>query len=177
MEAAVRPGRKLLRLNLDETGCRLYYKPRKGNLADTGVAAAQKEGRLVQDVDAGKQKAALSHLAVVCVVPQLQPQMPQVLLGNEHVLSKALVESLSPHLPPNVQVLRRKSSWVNHEVMAEWGRTLSKALAPHQEKFQPVLLLDACSVHYGKKSLKELQKEKCLGRFHPRRADVAITAM
>ena len=158
MEAAVPPGRKLLRLNLDETGCRLYYKPRKGDLADTGLKAAQKEGRLVQDVDAGKQKAALSHLAVVCDVPQLQPQMPQVILGNKHILSKVLVESLSPTLPANVHVLRRKSSWVNHEVMAEWGRTLSKALAPREEKFQPLFLLDACNVNYGKKFLKELQK-------------------
>ena len=112
----------------------------------------------MQDVDAGKQKAALSHLAVVCDVPELQPQMPQVILGNEHVLRKALVESLSPTLPANVHVLRRKSSWVNHEMMAEWAKTLSKALAPHKEKYQPVLLLDACNVHYGKKFLKELQK-------------------
>ena len=40
-------------MNLDETACKLYYKPRKGDFADRSVAAAHREGRLVQDVDVG----------------------------------------------------------------------------------------------------------------------------
>ena len=158
LEGVLPRGKQLLRLNMDETACRLHYKARKGDLADRSVAAAQKEGRLVEDVGAGQQKAALSHMAVVCDVPSLQPEMPQVILGNEHILRQALVSSLSPTLPANVHVHRRKSSWVNHEVMAEWGRTLSNALAPHRKKYQPVLLLDACGVHNGKEFLQALQR-------------------
>ena len=158
MVACVPEGREVLRLNLDETACRLYYKPRKGDLADRSVAAAQRERSLVQDVASGAQKAALSHMGLVCDAPALQPHMPQFILGNEHVLSKALLDNVAAALPTNVHLLRRKSSWVNHESMAEWGCALSKALAPHRARYQPILLLDACPTHYGDKLLRELAK-------------------
>ena len=135
MESILPAGRKLLRLNLDETACKLYYKPRKGALADEAMATAQREGRLVQNVDAGRQKAAVSHMALICDSPALQPKMPQFILSNEYILSKVLVECLSPTLPSNVHVHRRKSSWVNHEAMVEWARALLKCLAPHVETF------------------------------------------
>ena len=89
LEGVLPPGRQLLRLNLDETACRLYLKPRKGDLADKTVAAALREASLVQDVDAGQQKAALSLMALICDVPSLQPDMPQVILGNGHILKQA----------------------------------------------------------------------------------------
>ena len=121
----------------------------------------------MQDVDAAKQKAALSHMALRCDVPALQPEMPQFIMGNEHILSAALVASLSPTLSANVHLHRRKSSWVNHEAMAEWGRALSKALGPHCEKYQSALLLDACGVHCGNKLRQELWRGARLGRLHP----------
>ena len=167
LEGALPPGRKVLRLNVDETACRLYYKPRKGDLADASIATALKDGRLVQNVDAGRQKAALSHMALLCDSSALQPHMPQFILGNEHVLSKAVVESLSPTIPGNVHVLRRKSSWVTHDTMTEWARALSKSLAPHLKEFQPILLLDACQVHYGRRFLKALQRGKIWVVFVP----------
>ena len=158
LEAALPEGRELLRLNLDETACKLYHKPRKGDLADKNIAAAHREGSLVQYVDLGQQKAALSHMALVCDVPALQPQMPQFIVGNEHVLSKAVLDSMPCPLPANVHLLRRKSSWVNHTIMAEWSRALSKALAPHRARYQPVLLLDVCPVHCGTQFLTALRK-------------------
>ena len=150
-------GRKLLRMNLDETTCKLWYKPQKGNIAGTLVTATR-EGSLVQDVSPGMQKASLSHMGLICDTPPLQPEMPQFILGNEYVLPQSLVSSLSPTLPVNVHLLRRKSCWVNHEVMAEWALALRRALRPHLQNYQPVLLLDACAVHYGEKFLKALQR-------------------
>ena len=99
-------------------------------------------------MDAGRQKAALSHMALVCDVPALQPNMPQFILGNEHILSTALVGSVARTLPTNVPLLRRKSRRVNHGTMVEWARALSLSLSPHNARFQPVLLLDACAAHY-----------------------------
>ena len=158
MEAAIPEGKVLLRLNLDETACRLYHRPRKGDLADKSIAASHREGSLVQDVDLGKQKAALSHMALVCDDPALQPQMPQFIVGNEHVLSKAVLDSMAGALPANVHLLRRKSSWVNHTTMTEWGRALAKALAPHRSRCQPLLLLDVCPVHCNKHFLQAMSR-------------------
>ena len=171
------PERQLLRLNMDETACRLNYKPRKGGLADRSVAAAQREGSLVQDVSAGHQKAALSHMALVCDVPSLQPEMPQFILGNEHVLAQALVSSLSPTLPKNVHLLRRKSSWVTHDVMAEWGARSVECLVSASGE------VPACSI--TRRVLGALRGEvlpsaaagASVGRLHPGRPDVAVGAM
>ena len=81
LEAAIPEGKELLRLNLDETACRLYHKPRKGDLTDKTIAASHREGSLVQDVDLGKQKAALSHMALVCDNPAIRPGCYSLLLG------------------------------------------------------------------------------------------------
>ena len=138
----------MLRMNLDETACKLWYKPRKGNIACPLLAAAR-EGSLVQDVSPGMQKAALSHMGLICYTPSLQPEMPQFILGNEHVLPQSSVSSRSPTLPANVHLLRRKTSWVNHDVMAEWALALKRALRRHLLDYQPVLFPHACALHYG----------------------------
>ena len=57
-------------MNLDETTCKLWYKPQKGNIAGALVTATR-EGSLVQDVSPGMQKASLSHMGLICDTPPL----------------------------------------------------------------------------------------------------------
>ena len=90
---------------------------------------------------------------MVCDTATHRPKLPQFILGNEHVLHHRELHYVRPTLAPNITVQRRKSGWVNHEVMAEICQTLGSALAPHLEKFQPILLLDTAPCHFGKRCL------------------------
>ena len=43
LEACLPESNTVLRMNLDETACKLYYKPAEGHLADGSVAATTKK--------------------------------------------------------------------------------------------------------------------------------------
>ena len=78
-----------------------------------------------------------------------QPLLPQVLIGNEHTFKAREMEALQSARPPNVYLLRQKTAWDTKESMKRVLRLLGDALGPHLHRVQPVLLLDACRVHYA----------------------------
>ena len=52
---------------------------------------------------------------MLCDDPAVQPVVPQVIIGNEHLVPEAVRIALEAEslLMSNVKVLRRKSAWVN----------------------------------------------------------------
>ena len=80
-------GKKVLRLNLDETAVRFFYKPSKGLRTRRTPNHIIHETRAVQHATKGQQRRALTHVAIICDDSELQPQIPQFILGAEHVLS------------------------------------------------------------------------------------------
>ena len=144
-----------LRLNFDETSCRLFYEAAPGILGSEPLAAAAKKGYITQQVTRHQKRGALSYLALLCDDTAIQPTLPQVIIGNEHCLPdrvrKELVDSQS--LMKNVTLLRQKSAWVTDAVLSQvvaiWGNALRASRLTHQ----PILLLDACSTHMGPRFL------------------------
>ena len=151
----VPPGITPLRINFDETSCRLFYEAAPGILGSEPLATAAKKGYITQQVTRHQKRGALSLLALICDDTTVQATLPQVIIGNEHCLpERARRELVSDGvLMKNVKLLRKQSAWVTDTVLSEvvaiWGDALRASRLTHQ----PILLLDACPTHMGPRFL------------------------
>ena len=94
-----------------------------------------------------QRRCNISYIACIAHDAAVQPQLPQVLLGNEHQFTKELLRSLVGKVPPNVSIWRQRSAWNSHATMRKWLSLLSKALGPLMQNRYVVLLLDVHASH------------------------------
>ena len=73
-------------------------------------------------------RGSFSHVTFICDDPTVQPLLPQVILGNEHVLRKQDLDAVAATLPRNVYLIRGKSSWLDHPVLCAILKWLGRAL-------------------------------------------------
>ena len=160
--------RPILRINLDETSCKLHYDQKKG-LAVTRQRAGRrpKKTELVQDVSRQKLRGCFTHIAMICDDASLQPRLPQIFLGNEHIFAKRVVDATQPGLAKNILLWRRKSAWVNKRTMVEVVQALAAALGPELAARRVMFLLDSCSVHMGTGFLRACTARGILVHYVP----------
>ena len=111
MLAQLPPNKQPLLLNMDETACRLFYDPAKGVLASELVALAARRRKVTSNVSTAQTRSVLSLVALLCHDSSIQPNLPQYILGNEHVLQTSVFGDLrrDTSLSANVHVLRREN--------------------------------------------------------------------
>ena len=118
----------------------------RGNVFYAKKRRGERGQEPVQRIARGKTRAALTHVAIVCDDPTIQPKLPQILLTNGHVVRKRDVQTIVDNLPPNIALWREKSSWTNTDIMCRILGQLALALAPHGH-LQPILSLDCARQH------------------------------
>lgn len=143
LEVSVPAGKSILRINLDETSICAFQGGVAGNIFSTKRRLSEP----IESAPLGKRRRCLTHVALICDKPELQPLMPQILIGNESTFLVGELAALRAACPPNVRIIRQKSAWNNSLLTAQIVRTLKAALAPHMVHLQPVLLLDTARIH------------------------------
>ena len=145
-------GKKPLLINLDETSLGVHVKAGAGT-----VVTARTPGGLAEMLGTkptlADLRGAVTHVALVCDEPSLQPLLPQVLIGNKKLFTKKLTKQVV--VPKGVHLLSEKTSWNSAAIMVKILGLLAEALEPHRAKFQPVLLLDCCTCHLSRTVLDE----------------------
>ena len=166
-------GKKALRINMDETCCRLFYEAGPGVLGSEPIAASARKGFITQQVTRKQKRGALSLLGMLCDDSGIQAILPQVIIGNEKCLPEAERKTLMETrvLMRNVTVLRRKSAWATDQSLSEVVPIWGKALEPYRRTHQPILMLDACTAHMGLRFLRacarwDIWLSSCLPRRH-----------
>ena len=144
-------GKLPLRVNLDETSICLLQGDCKGTVF---ISKKRQREESVQRVPRSKRRCCLTHVAFVCDRPELQPLLPQVLVGSERTFLASALAALQRDCPANVRLLRQKSAWNNETLCAAIVRWLGAALRPHLGRFQPILLLDAVRLHITVKVIR-----------------------
>lgn len=127
---------------MDETSLCLHQHEGSGTLF-----IDKKRPRPVQRVTRAKRRCCLTHVAFICDRPDVQPLLPQVVIGNERTFQAGAFADLQAACPANVRLLRQKSAWNNAATCAIIIRWLGEALAPFVTELQPVLLFDAVRLH------------------------------
>ena len=135
-------GKQILRMNCDETNVQRAQRASRGLV----VAPLRRAGPVV--IPEGPDgRGSVSHLVFVCDDPMVQPFIAQVVVGNERMLRLCDLRILEPEIPPNVYVVRQKSSWINDALFQQTLRWLHSALQPWRCSHEMVLVLDCASAH------------------------------
>jgi hypothetical protein len=144
--ARVPAGKRPLRINLDETSVCLFQGGGKGTIAFKRRRDHPSE-EPHERASRAKRRCCLTHVAFICERPELQPLLPQVIVGNQATFLVRDFAALQAAAPRNVHLVRQKSAWNNKELMARIISMLALALRGHFAEWQPILLLDASRVH------------------------------
>ena len=161
MKAQVPAGKTALRINMDETSVCLYQGNSKGTviarkrtLREEAPGGEDVAAEPEQKVSRSLRRTCLTHVAFLCDRPDLQPLLPQVVVGNEHTFQARAWGALLAGAPRNVFLVRQKSAWNNHGLLARVLGLVAAALGPHLHDLQPIFLMDACKLHLEASVLK-----------------------
>ena len=103
---------EVLRLNLDETSISFFQGGGKGAIV-CRKRRLEANREMAQPVSSGRKRTCLTHIAMVCDKPDVQPLLPQVIIGNEATFKAGELLALQTACPGNVHLLRQKSAWIN----------------------------------------------------------------
>jgi hypothetical protein len=147
LESRCPAGRRVLRINMDETSVRLFHGGGKGCVATENGALANGAG-LEQAVTLRARRGAVSLVAFVCDDALVQRRLPQIVIASEKILpvKEAAVLCAAP-LAGHTLVLRRRSAWLDTEGLKEVLRILRRCLEPVMSSCWVILSMDACPVH------------------------------
>ena len=99
------------------------------------------------------QRKVLTHVAIICNDPSLQPLLPQIILANKHVVTAKSCREWKPLPGCRADLWRNNSAWINNEVFADIVKKLGEVLKAHAPDRQAILLMDARSCHFCQMAL------------------------
>ena len=105
LKAQVPAGKTFLRVNVDETSVCLFQGTAKGTVMArkrkfNDATASDGPREPAQKVNRNTRKTCLTHVALVCDRPDIQPLLPQVAIGNEHTFTARDWPALLGRAPP-----------------------------------------------------------------------------
>ncbi len=134
-------GKIILRVNVDPTAVTLGFAGFGGTLKQKN----KHEPCLLQDI--APTRGTFSNIAFICDTPEVQVLLLQIIVGNENLLPKKVLDELSDKLPPNVYLCREKSGWITAAMFAVALRWLARATQHLSETHLLVVLLDCAPIH------------------------------
>ncbi len=157
-------GKQPLRVNVDETNISRSYDNKKGLVL---TRRCPKRPMLLPG-DA-VTRGSFSHVTFICDNPEIQPLLPQLIIGNSRVLRKQDLDVLQNSLPANVYLIRAKSSWLDAATFVAALRWLARALSPFKHTYDILLLMDCCYVHLHRDVLRAARKADVKVCFIPKK--------
>ena len=147
---------RVVRINLDETRVLFYVRSGVGNVAMVrGAGARPARARPRQIASKGGQRAAMTHVGIVCDDTSLQGYLPQVFIASDRLILARDVLATEADLPPYTYLLRGTSSWNSTEKMVHVIRLLGTVLRARAPDALPILSMDAVRLHLGERVLRE----------------------
>ena len=141
-------GKKVLRVNMDETSVAAFHGHESGNIAHWGKRGLDSEP--ITWADRKKRRTAFTHAAFICDDSSIQPLLPQLLLANSSVLTNAQLQAILQECPRNCFVKREKSAWMTIDIMKILLVCLLEMLSPYKDSHQIILFLDAHRSHISR---------------------------
>ena len=94
---AMEEGQTVLRVNVDETNVSLRSLKGAGII----ISPSDRIGPVLVS-ESANGKGSLTHVAFICDNPELQRHMPQMIIGNKHVLLKRELAAMDLWLPKHI---------------------------------------------------------------------------
>jgi len=97
-----------------------------------------------------RRRTCLTHVAIICDNPRLQPLLPQYIIGNHNTFLQRDWSGLLAGAPGNVVLVRQQSAWNNIKLFVQILQRLGTILRPYLVSCQPVVFFDASPLHCAK---------------------------
>ena len=92
------------------------------------------------------RRSYITYLATITHDSEVQPRLPQVLIGNERQFTKTIMNGVE-FLPNNVYMWRCKSAWNSHLLMRRYLSLLASCLGSTLKERYVILILDVARCH------------------------------
>ena len=149
---ALAAGRRLVRVNLDESSVALFPEQRKGFVfLSRSRQPFQAPPRM--NVTRGILRCNLTYVAFVTDDEELQEQLPNILIGNEHTFPAGIFEALYQAAPDNFYLIRKKKAWNNTDVMLQIVRLLARIRSGLTGNPFLLFMLDTAYCHINREVL------------------------
>ena len=100
------------------------------------------------------KRTNLTHVAFICDCPEIQPRLPQIIIGNAKIFRVADVIALNAEAPDNVLFVRQKSAWNNAALFRKILKVFIDFLgSPLASTLYIIMLFDACRMHLNEETL------------------------
>ena len=147
LEAQAPAGRRIVRINMDETHVKLYFPLRKGAIAPLPCDTFKLWRVGETKASLSLRRSGVTFVAFVCDDHEVQQRLPQIVIGGETVLPRRVLNELNEEDLDNIFFLRQKKSWVNAKVMVSIIDLLAATLKEYQETHCFILSMDTCPSH------------------------------
>ena len=134
---------------MDETSVAFFMGHKAGNVMDPPIIKKERRPEPVQHCTRGDRRTNITHVAVFSPEPDIQAILPQLILGNEHILRLRDMDRIRDECMANVHVDRENSGWMNAQKMKRFFSLLVTAIRNVCPKFQIILYMDCAKQHMG----------------------------
>lgn len=139
-------GKRLVRLNMDETSIQLVPKASRGNLLRFPRSRRRGGGRF--RATSTQQRTNLTYAAFITDFPPLQPMLPQFVIGSKlTVFINRTWPKLFRNSPLPIFLIRGKSGWNNAAHMVQMIRVLGAVCRKVAPKAVFLLSFDVANAH------------------------------
>ena len=149
----------VVRINMDESSCKLSPQPRRGCLALPSGMKSKLCKQIERRNPLKVRRSAVTLAAFISDDDEVNKALPQIIVGGEHVLQAWMTPLLMNNRTDGLFVLRRKSAWLNSDVVVNLVNVLGESLKPFASTRRFVLLLDAAKLHLSKKVVRACTRQ------------------
>ena len=158
-ERAVEAGKRVLRLNLDETSVCVFQKPLQGVVMKTGRhTRAGTPSRM--GVRRGSTRQNITYVAIISDDVEFNEQLPQFIIGDRRSFTVERFPSYFTAAPRNVYLLKDEKAWNNWRIMEKIVRVLGLVGRRLRPDCELILCLDTHSSHLHERVLATAHEER-----------------
>ena len=143
---------------MDETAIALVQKPTKGVVMPRAWRGRARRPRLRASL--GQQRTNLTYAAFVCDDAELQPMMPQFVIGSNRSLPQRHYRALFDETPATVFLLRGENAWNTHELLVEMIDVVAAVCRAARPNAVVVFCMDMAFAHLHVNVLRALQRHR-----------------
>ena len=127
---------------MDETSLARHVSGLTGTVVKTPTNKCQ----LGEVAPLHERRSYITYLATITHDPEVQPRLPQVLIGNHRQFTATVMKDVS-FLPSTVYMWRCKSAWNSHLLMRRYLSLLASSLGSILKERYVILILDVARCH------------------------------
>ena len=145
---AIPANKRPLHINVDESSIKLDTGSLIGNITAVSRKRKRSHKGLHRRAPKSDSRTAYTYVGIICDNEIIQRELPQFIVLNKRICPEAVYRRILAQVPSKVKVWRaEKSSWLTNTGFCKIIRTIAQHLRPFVQEYQPILSLDAASIH------------------------------